>query len=118
LVDADADEIGWQQIGSELNSLPRALERRRQRLGEAGLANTRDIFDEEVAFGEEAHNRQLDLRLFAVDHLGDVVDDRAEQRGERRGRGGGCSRHPRKGRRLRRTIVVSAGTVAQWIRCT
>ena len=83
LVDADADEVGRQQIGRELDPLPAAVDRGRQRLGQAGLADAGHVLDEEVPFGEQAHHRQLDRVDLAVEHLGDVRGDRVEQLAER-----------------------------------
>ena len=82
LVDAHADEVGGQQVGRELDALPRAVDRRGHRLGEAGLADPGHVLDDEVALGEQAHHRELDALLLAVQHLGDVRGDRVEQRRE------------------------------------
>ena len=45
-VDADADEVGRQQVGGELHPLPRAVDRCRERLGEARLADAGDVLDQ------------------------------------------------------------------------
>ena len=84
LVDADADEVGRQQVGGELDPLPGAVDRRRQRLGQARLAHAGHVLDEEVALGEEAHDGQLDRFRLAVDDLGHVGRDRVEEGGEAR----------------------------------
>ncbi len=69
LVDADADEVGREQVGRELDPLPAAVDRRRERLGEARLADTRDVLDEEMALREQAHHGEFDRIGLAVEHL-------------------------------------------------
>ena len=67
LKDADADKVGGQQVRSELHALPRAIDRRCERLGQTGLANAWHVFDEQVTFGQQAHDRQFDCITLAVD---------------------------------------------------
>ena len=86
LEDADADEVGRQQVGRELHALPRAVDRGRHRLGEAGLADAGHVLDEQVSFGEQAHDGQLDGVLLAVHDTSDVARDGIEERREGTGR--------------------------------
>ncbi len=64
-------------------------------LARTGLADAGHVLDQQVAFGEEAHHRQLDRVVLAVQDLSDVRGDRIEQIGEaahRRGVLGGFGR--------------------------
>ena len=57
---------------------------RRDRLGQRRLADAGDVLDEQVALGQEADEREVDLLALALDDLLDVVDERGEQATERR----------------------------------
>ena len=72
-----ADDVGRQQVGGELHALEAEPERRRQRMRERGLAQARQVLDQQVAAGQQRHERQphflrlaqhqrVDLRLRAV----------------------------------------------------
>ena len=74
--------------------LPGAADRAGDRLGQRGLAHAGDVLDEEVALGEEAHEREVDLLALALDDPLDVVEQGGEQAAERRvaaRRGGGLN---------------------------
>ena len=64
------------------------------RLGQRRLADAGDVLDEEVALGEEAHEREVHLVALALDHALDVAEQSGEQAAERRvaaRRGGGLN---------------------------
>ena len=74
----------------------------RDRLGQRRLADAGDVLDEEVALGEEAHEREVHLLPLALDHALDVAEQGGEQAAERRvaaRRGGGLNHeHLQSGR--------------------
>jgi len=49
IVDADAEHIAGQQVGSELDALESAMERFCERLGQGGFSGAGNVFDQEVA---------------------------------------------------------------------
>ena len=61
---------------------------RRDRLGERGLADAGHVLDEQVALGEQAHEREVDGALLAPEHLLDLPGERVERVLERRVRPG------------------------------
>jgi hypothetical protein len=67
IVNADAEDVAGQQIGSELDALERAMKRFRQRLRERSLAHTGNIFDEQMAAGQQGDQRELD-RFFLAEN--------------------------------------------------
>ena len=73
----DAGDVARQQVGGELHAPHRAVDGPGQRLGEQGLADPRDVLDEEVPLGEQHGDRGAHDRLLAL-------DDRVHRRGERR----------------------------------
>ena len=83
----DADDVGGQQVGGELD----AAERRSRpsaasALARRGLADAGHVLEQEVALGDEAEQRQVDDVGLALDDPADVGGDGAEQLGERRRR--------------------------------
>src|SRR3954452_20595529 len=68
-VDGDAGDIARQEVGRELDAVPRAVDRPGQRLGQAGLADARYVLDQQMTLRYEAHQRQADRVLFAFDGL-------------------------------------------------
>ena len=56
-----AGDVARQQVGGELDPLPRAGDRSGDRLGEAGLAGPRHVVEEQVTLGEQAAQRETDL---------------------------------------------------------
>ena len=62
---ADAEHVAGKQIRGELNALEAAVKRFGQRLGQRGLADTGDVFDEQVAAREKRDERELDGLFFA-----------------------------------------------------
>ena len=51
------------------------------RLRQRRLADAGDVLDEEVALGEQAHEREVDRLALALDHALDVVEQGVEQSG-------------------------------------
>jgi hypothetical protein len=98
-VDFGAGEIGGQQVRRELDALPRAVDRRGERLGQTRLADARHVLDQQMTLGQEADHGEVDRLLLAVHDRGDVRRDRIEQGRERRGRRRLERRHPDQGRR-------------------
>ncbi len=86
---------------------------RRDRLGQRGLADAGDVLDEEVALGEQAHEREVHLFPLALDHALDVAEQGGEQAAERRvaARHGGGLNHEHLQSGPRRYQRVSR---AQW----
>ena len=99
------------QIGSELHALPCAVHRCRQCLGEAGLADARHVFDQQVAFGEQTRHGELDGVLLALDDSSDVARDGIEERCEGTGWGSLDRRHGGKGRRRTARLQWREATV-------
>jgi hypothetical protein len=62
-------QVGRQQIGGELH--PPAVEPQhlRQGMGQGGLAHAGQILDQQVAAGQQGHQRYLELQRLAEDHL-------------------------------------------------
>ena len=72
--DGDAGDVGGQQVGGELDAAEGARRcERGQRLGQAGLAHAGHVLDEQVAFGQQAEQRELDHLGLALDHALDVA---------------------------------------------
>jgi hypothetical protein len=87
LEDAHADEVARQQVRRELDALPRAVDRRGDRLREARLADARHVLDQQVTLCEQRDERELHDLPLAVHDLRDVGDDGVEEGGERRALG-------------------------------
>src|SRR5262245_46605485 len=69
------DDIGREQVAGELDTLEVQAERRRQRVGEHGLAHPGDVLDEQVAAREQARDRQPDLAVLTEYDAADLDDD-------------------------------------------
>ena len=64
VVDGDADDVAGEHVAGELQAVEGALDRARQGLREGGLAHAGNVFDQQVALGEQADQREPDdLRL-------------------------------------------------------
>ena len=70
LVDRDADDVGRQHVAGELDALEMQPERAREHVGQRGLADARQVLDQEMAAREQAGEREADLRLLAEDDAG------------------------------------------------
>ena len=75
VVDRHAGDVGGQQVGRELDAVPRDRQRGRQRAGQRGLAGAGHVLEQQVALGEQADDR-------VVDHLGLALDDVADVRAQ------------------------------------
>ncbi len=78
--DADADHVAGQQVRSKLNALERAAERTRESLRERGLADARNVFNQQMAAREQRGERELDDVFLALHD----ARDRAQKLGEAR----------------------------------
>src|SRR5690349_2035139 len=79
-----AGDVGREEVGGELDAVAGAADRRRDRLRQRRLAHAGDVFDEEVALGEHADEREVHLLPLALDHTLDVGEQGGEQPAERR----------------------------------
>ncbi len=61
----DADYVGRQQVARELNTLEAEPEYAGERLGKRRLAESRQVFDQQVAPGEESGQRERHFLVFA-----------------------------------------------------
>jgi hypothetical protein len=90
----NAEHVGRQEVARELNAGVLEAQGRGERLSERRLAHAGDVFDQQVAAGEEARERQperialadddpIELRQDAGKALGDrvMVGERADGRG-------------------------------------
>jgi len=71
IVNADAKNVARKQIRSELDALEGAMKRFGESLSQGGLADARNIFDEQMAAGEQRDERELDGFFLAVDRACD-----------------------------------------------
>jgi hypothetical protein len=72
----DADHVGGQQVGGELDATEGAVDGGGQRLGQARLAHAGHVLDEQVALGDQAEQHELDHLGLALDAVLDVGGDR------------------------------------------
>ena len=84
-----------------------AVDRRGERLGQAGLADAGHVLDEEVPLGDEAEQHELDHLGLALDHLLDVGDDVGVVVGE--GRAAGSGLLPGEPPRIRVGVTLADG---------
>ncbi len=71
-IDQPAGDIRGQEIGCELDPAHRSVDRGGDRLGQHGLAGAGNVFQKEVAFGEQTDERHRHLVLLAPDDQLDV----------------------------------------------
>ena len=79
----DPGDIGREQVRGELDPSERAVDRPGDRLREHRLADAGHVLDQQVAFGDERHEREPDLLVLAPDDPLDVLFDLAESSRER-----------------------------------
>ena len=72
--DGYAENIGRQQVAGELDAVKSHAHYLRHGVRQRGLADTRLVFDQAVAAGEQAGQRQFYLVVFAQYHLTYVCD--------------------------------------------
>ncbi len=82
VVDAHPGDIGRQKIRGELDAVTGRLQRRRDAAGQRGLAQPRNVLDEQVPASEQAGQRQRNRLGLAPHHQLDVVDDGLKRRRE------------------------------------
>ena len=75
LIDAGAGDVGRQQVVGELDALVVEPQRAGQRVGQRGLAHAGQVFQQQVATGEQAGQRQADLARLADDDGADLHGD-------------------------------------------
>ena len=68
VVNRQANDVGWQQVGSELNSLKAAMKRAGERVGERCFADSRNVFNQQVPAGNQGDDPQPDGLRFAFDN--------------------------------------------------
>src|SRR5206468_9264487 len=78
VVDVDAGDVSGKEVGGELDPSERAVDRAGNGLGQHGLADPGDVLDQQVTFGNEAHQSQANLSLLALNDLPDIVRDAGE----------------------------------------
>src|SRR6266700_2836693 len=81
--DADAGHVRGQQIGGELDAPDRAVDRAGKRLGQHGLADARDVLDQQVALREQGDKGEADSLRLALDDPLDIAADLLQGFGER-----------------------------------
>jgi hypothetical protein len=68
VVDRKADDVGWQQVGSELNPLEVAIESPSERVGQGGFTHAGHVFDQQVTTGNQRDDGQPNGFRLALDH--------------------------------------------------
>ena len=90
---AHTDNVRWQQVAGELHALEAQVQRRGQCVGQRGLADAGQVFDEQMAAGEQADEGKVHLCGLAQQHAVDLCDGAIKPRaqfGRQVGRGIGC----------------------------
>ena len=80
--DVHAGDVGGEQVRGELDPAERAVDRSCDGLREHGLADARDVLDQEVPLGHQGDEGQTDLAVLAPDDPLDVRLDLVEACGE------------------------------------
>jgi hypothetical protein len=80
----DPGHVGREEVGRELDAVPRAVDRAGDGLGQHRLAHPGDVLDEQVPIGHEAGQRHLDDVALALDDPLDVAHEGVELLLERR----------------------------------
>ncbi len=77
--DRHAEDVGGQQVGGELHALELEAQRGRERASECCLAEAGQVFDQQVAIGQQGGEGEMHLAAFA-EHQGiDLLDRRVER---------------------------------------
>ena len=74
-VDIDPQHVGRQQIAGELDALKFNAHEAREQMGESGLADPRQVFNEQMATRQQASECETNLAGFAEYHLFGSFDD-------------------------------------------
>jgi len=75
LVHRHAEDIGGQQVAGELDALELQSQRARQHMCQRGLADPRQILDQQMAACQQTGKREADLLRLAEDDLLGLFDD-------------------------------------------
>ena len=75
LEDGHAEHVRGQQIAGELHPLERQAQRAGEGVGERGLADARDVLDQQVPARQQAGEAQADLLLLAENDAVDLRED-------------------------------------------
>ncbi len=75
IVDVEAGDVPRQQVGGELHPLEGGADAPGQGLGDQGLSQTRNVFDQHMAFGQERDQKKLDGMLLPDNYMGYVFND-------------------------------------------
>ena len=76
---AHAGDVGWEKVGSELDPADLAVNAAGQSLGQAGLAHTGDVFNQNVAPSDERQGQEMNLGLLAPNRVVDIGSDGVER---------------------------------------
>ena len=102
LIHRHAEDIGGQQVAGELDALELQAQRARQHVRQRGLADTRQILDQQVAARQQARKRETDLFRLAEDDLLGLLDDVVQVLAHVCFIKSGKSNCPRKARKIRK----------------
>ena len=83
----DAREIGWQQVAGEAHPLELEAESAGKGFGQGGFAHAGQVFDQQMAAGQQAGQGQPHRLLLAQQHLADGADQRLQPGAGQRGLG-------------------------------
>ena len=67
---AGAHHVGGKQVRGELDALEGTVEGIRQGLREGRLAHSGDVFNQQMAFGQQGHKREADHLVLAANYAG------------------------------------------------
>ncbi len=80
LVHRYADDVGGEHVARELDAVEIEPEELREHLGERGLADAGQVFDQQVPAREQAGERETDLALLAKDYFSRLLYDALNER--------------------------------------
>ena len=80
--DTHSGDVGREEVWGELHSTEAAVDAASQCFAQAGLADTGDVLDQNVAVGDQGQRHEVDHGALALDHRGDVGGERGEVGGE------------------------------------
>src|SRR6185369_17249599 len=68
VVNRQADDVGWQQVGSKLDTLKDAVERAGERMGQRRFTHAGNVFNQQMTTGDEGDDRQSNRLGLALDN--------------------------------------------------
>src|SRR3546814_17241784 len=77
---ADPEDVRWQQVGGELQALEIQAKACRHRPRQRGFAKPGQVFDQQMAFRQQADKGQADLVALAQHGGIDLLDGKVERR--------------------------------------